>query len=85
MAAGHVVQISVRRFGRLPLRSRVRFGVYTHTCCEITDRMTHTVTLAAHARHLDDGIDSEVLPLFTLHGNVPQPPIVVVLRWNTHL
>ena len=29
MAAGHVVPISVRRFGRLPPRSRVRF-VHTH-------------------------------------------------------
>ena len=29
---------------------------------------------------LDDEIGSEVLPLFTLHGDVPQPPIVVELR-----
>ena len=29
MAAGHVVPISVRHFGRLPPRSRMRFGVYT--------------------------------------------------------
>ena len=35
---------------------------------------------------LDDEIGSEVLPLFTLHGDVPQPPIVVELRVeDTHV
>ena len=68
MAAGHVVPISVRRFGRLPPRSRVRYGVYVHIMRVVRGIYAFVVRrVSAHARLCTSFFLSEIISNFFTH------------------